>query len=257
LVLVLPFFNALFFSLKKWKPKILILGVIFAGLWLLANAVSRISIVAYLAAVGLTFAFLKKYRAGLITLLATLVIFSFSGALGARFANLTKIFGFRPAAVVVAAKETVEVSPSPAASAAPVPVVEDRSTSIRLKVEWPRAIRAWAKNPLLGTGYSSLSLATDNDFLRLLGEAGILGLAAFVLLLFNLGRYVKKAVGLVSGRSDLKAVFLVSYAGALFGVLLNSFFIDIFEASKFAIIFWFFTGMFVSMVNLNKNEKTN
>ena len=51
-----------------------------------------------------------------------------------------------------------------------------------MNVEWPRAIRALKKNPLLGTGYSSITLATDNDYLRLLGETGVLGFLAFLLI---------------------------------------------------------------------------
>src|SRR3990167_10675400 len=54
-----------------------------------------------------------------------------------------------------------------------VPVAEDRSFNIRLKAEWPRAIRAFLKNPVLGTGYSSVGLAVDNDYLRSLAESGI------------------------------------------------------------------------------------
>ena len=61
-----------------------------------------------------------------------------------------------------------------------------RSFQIRLNIEWPRAIRAFWKNPFLGTGYSSITIATDNDYLRILGETGIFGLLSFVLLFFVL-----------------------------------------------------------------------
>ena len=36
-----------------------------------------------------------------------------------------------------------------------------RSGEIRFNVEWPRAINAFKKNPLIGTGLGSLTLATD------------------------------------------------------------------------------------------------
>jgi len=70
--------------------------------------------------------------------------------------------------------------------------LEDRSTAIRLNVEWPRAIRAFLKNPLLGTGYSSITLATDNDYLRALGEVGLLGFLAFVFILIKIGLKARK-----------------------------------------------------------------
>ena len=75
----------------------------------------------------------------------------------------------------------------------PPPVFEDRSTNIRLNVEWPRAIRAFSKNPLLGTGYSSISLATDNDYLRALGEVGFLGFISFSLIFVKLIEVLIKA----------------------------------------------------------------
>jgi len=58
-----------------------------------------------------------------------------------------------------------------------------RSFEIRTKMEWPRAWRAFLRNPFFGSGYSSVDLATDNDFLRLLAEVGILGFLSFLLLL--------------------------------------------------------------------------
>ena len=70
----------------------------------------------------------------------------------------------------------------------PTQLAVNRSTDIRLKVEWPRAIMAFLKNPLLGTGYSSITLATDNDYLRILGETGILGAFSFVLILAEIFR---------------------------------------------------------------------
>ena len=42
----------------------------------------------------------------------------------------------------------------------------------------------------MGTGFSSITLATDNDFLRLLGETGITGFMAFFLIF---KRFVEKA----------------------------------------------------------------
>jgi O-antigen ligase len=145
-------------------------------------------------------------------------------------------------------RETSEPTPTPS------PVFEDRSTSIRLNVEWPRAIRALSKNPLLGTGYSSITLATDNDYLRLLGEVGILGFLAFFLIFLRIGRSVSKAFPLIKKYKRVELGFLAGMIGSFPGLLLNAVFIDIFEASKFAIIFWLLMGFTVGLVSFNKNE---
>ena len=78
-----------------------------------------------------------------------------------------------------------------------------RSGEIRFNVEWPRAITAFSKNPLLGTGPGSITLATDNDYLRSLGESGLLGFItfAFILLLVSYPyyppRFLKKKLTLL------------------------------------------------------------
>jgi hypothetical protein len=131
----------------------------------------------------------------------------------------------------------------------PIPVFEDRSTSIRLNVEWPRAVRAFTKNPLLGTGYSSITLATDNDYLRLFGEVGLLGFFSFFLIFLNIGYLFLRKYPFVNNFKGLELAIVAGTAGSLVGVFSNAFFIDIFEASKFAIIFWLLLGMVVYTVN--------
>ena len=115
-----------------------------------------------------------------------------------------------------------------------------RSMAIRLDVEWPRAIRAFTKNPVLGTGYSSIGLATDNDLLRSLGEVGLLGTAAFALILIEI---IKRAT-LIYKNGDKFLKFLSAGTLALIiTFLINGLFIDVFEASKIAALFWAFTGI--------------
>lgn len=115
-----------------------------------------------------------------------------------------------------------------------------RSFAIRLNLEWPRAINAFYKNPLLGTGYSSLGLATDNDFLRSLGEVGILGTIAFGLILYEATRRV-----LNNFRSQDKLVkyFSAGVLSLILAFLVNALFIDVFEASKIASLFWMILGL--------------
>ena len=120
-----------------------------------------------------------------------------------------------------------------------------RSGQIRFNVEWPRAMTAFKKNILIGTGLGSLGLATDNDFLRLLGESGILGFVTFMAipLYFVLITFKRK--------QKLSFVFM----SALVTYLANAVFIDVFEASKTAYLFWIMMAIYYQNLTLKPDEK--
>lgn len=124
------------------------------------------------------------------------------------------------------------------------------SSAIRFDALWPRAIAGFKTNILLGSGYSTLTKeevgifteaeSTDNDYLRALGETGLLGFIAFF------GAIVWGCWLLWLGQKEesglSKAVILAVIAGA-FGLLINATYIDVFEASKVAFVFWALMGM--------------
>lgn len=114
-----------------------------------------------------------------------------------------------------------------------------RSLNIRTDVEWPRAVRAFNKNPVTGTGYSSLTIATDNDFLRSLGETGIFGTLSLILVFLVILKTYFKGLKKVSG---FERLFIISVIGAIISVLLTGIFIDVLEASKIAAVLWFMMG---------------
>jgi len=124
-----------------------------------------------------------------------------------------------------------------------------RSSQIRFQVEWPRAIKAFAKNPLLGTGYSSLGLATDNDYLRVLGETGLLGFLSFALIIFHLFKSGLKSLAVK------KNLLVAGFLGLILGFLANASFIDVFEASKDAYFFWLLMGVMYQVVSLKQKEE--
>ena len=137
----------------------------------------------------------------------------------------------------------------------PVQLAVSRSTDIRLKKEWPRAINAFLKNPILGTGYSSITLATDNDYLRMLGETGILGFLSFLAIIFWL---FLKMIDFLRKKVDFESKILITgIMGALVGYLLNALFIDVFEASKLAFFFWIMMGVALKVIDLNKERGVN
>jgi len=128
-----------------------------------------------------------------------------------------------------------------------------RSTDIRLKVEWPRALRAFAKNPFLGTGYSSISLATDNDYLRILGEVGLWGALAFLAVFLEILRRVEKFLTR-KNISREEYLLVLGIAGAAISFFLNAAFIDVFEASKIAFFFWILIGIALRVMDLSKTK---
>lgn len=122
----------------------------------------------------------------------------------------------------------------------PTSASEDRSLNIRLQAEWPRALRAFYHNPTLGMGFSSVGLAVDNDYLRILAETGLLGLGTFLLVLFKLFKSVRH---FLSPPQTVEQAFVVAIFLGLVGLLLNALFIDVFEASKIAIMAWLLLGI--------------
>lgn len=132
-------------------------------------------------------------------------------------------------------------------------VVSDISFSTRLQVEWPRAINAFLKNPILGTGPSSITEATDNDYLRWIGEFGALGTGLFLWLLFSVVNFIWQHVRHWKGDER------IIYYGFIFGMgglMINAAYIDVFEASKVAYHFWLVSGIFVGSL-LSEKVHTN
>ncbi len=266
MVMLLPIFIGLFFSLKnKWNKFWLFISII-GGLWLLVNSLSRISQVSYLVAVSVALILARKFKVlGMVFIISVLLI-GRSSSLNERFMRVFDVYYQK---IKIINKTSLlnnftvhaesEVIPTlrtnlPVATQSPKPVFEDRSTSIRLVVEWPRALRAFKINPLLGTGYSSISLATDNDFLRMLGEVGLLGLLSFGLVFLRIGKIYVKSINIIKNMPPLEFCFIVGVIGAIVGTFISATFIDLFEASKFATIFWLMIGYSVSLIRSYDNE---
>lgn len=136
------------------------------------------------------------------------------------------------------------------------------SAAIRLDALWPRAIAGFKKNPLLGSGYSTLTKeefgqfteaeSTDNDFLRNLGETGILG---FITFFGTVLAGIIIAIRTLPKQEDmLVKALLVGYIAGAIGLLVNAIYIDVYEASKVALTYWALTGMVVAISTLPKEE---
>ncbi len=263
-ILVSPIFIVLLFSKrevisgfindkKQLITKWVLTALLVASYWLIANTASRISSVSFVLGLSLALVFIRKYKFIPIVLLVGFIFFGLSTGLVGRYMQIFDVIVKKATGAVqivntAYAQERRGNAAIPTPT--PVPILQDLSTSIRLNIEWPRSIRAFQKNPILGTGFSSITLATDNDYLRALGETGALGLGIFLLLLL---RIVRKLIKSLPAQKDfgLKDAYRVAIIASLPGIFLNAVFIDIFEASKFAIIFWMLLGF--SLANLKES----
>ncbi|NCN82889.1 MAG: O-antigen ligase family protein [Candidatus Pacebacteria bacterium] len=129
------------------------------------------------------------------------------------------------------------------------------SMGIRLDTLWPQAIRGLNNNPLFGSGYGTLSKiensqyteadSTDNNYLRTLGETGLIGFVLFYGFILVAMRTVKRKLPEQTG---ILHALSIGYLGASAGLLLNALYIDVFAASKVAFIYWGVSGLTLSMV---------
>jgi uncharacterized membrane protein YeaQ/YmgE (transglycosylase-associated protein family) len=88
----------------------------------------------------------------------------------------------------------------------------------------------------------------------MLGETGISGFLAFWLIFARIGKLFVKVVPILKNFSELELGFIVGMSGAIIGTFVSSTFIDLFEASKFATLFWFMIGYSVYLIRNHLNE---
>jgi hypothetical protein len=139
------------------------------------------------------------------------------------------------------------------------------SAAIRLDALWPRAIAGFMTNPLLGSGYSTLTKetvgqfteaeSTDNNFLRTLGETGILGFITFYGVFVMTMVVALKSLKSLEDEPELKAFAIGMVAGTV-GLLLNAIYIDVFAASKVAESYWGLVGLLLAVTYGIKTTKT-
>lgn len=223
-----------FLPLSRYKW--VLLGIAGLVYWVLLMSASRITFVSFFIAAALLIVSIRKFK-----WLPLLVGISFIGVfvspqLRGRYLELfTNHFQITLVSPVSAAQISRDVNDTPDALKPPA-APEDRSFNIRLKVEWPKAIRSVVKNPILGTGFSSLGLAVDNEYLRTLAETGVLGLIAFGLIFRQIFRPSPPL-------SPPASAFVLAVNCSIIGLLINAVFIDVFAASKIAIFTWTLVGL--------------
>lgn len=131
----------------------------------------------------------------------------------------------------------------------------DLSFTTRFQGEWPKTIEAFKRNIFLGSGYSSVGLAVDNNYLRILGETGFLGFFAFFAIFITFFIYLKKTLPEIN--DSLEKSFVIGFSAGLFGLALNAFLIDVFEASKIAFLLWLLMGIVMGVLSSSQKGTIN
>ena len=126
----------------------------------------------------------------------------------------------------------------------------DLSFTTRFQGEWPRALDAFRRNILFGSGYGSVGLAVDSSYIRMLGEVGIVGLGAFLAIFIVTAMYIRKILPDVDNLETRS--FIIGFVAGVAGLMINAFFIDVFEASKVAFSLWLIFGIALGMLHIYK-----
>ena len=268
---------SMFFYTKKIISKLCLITVSIMGFILLIMTAARVSFIAVLLGIGCVFWFLGRKKLILLILAAGILALTLSPELRHRtVATFTVNFygGGGPKYVPPPQKPgtTTKFSIENAASGAtapsgvPIDIVPGeplnttelgvfRSYAIRLNVEWPRAIRAFEKNPFLGTGYSSITIATDNDYLRSLGETGFLGTASLTLIFII---FIKKSIKFLKrSEKNLDYHIVLGVVSGLITIFITMIFIDVLESSKVAELFWLTLGATFAIIKMEDSNEKN
>lgn len=137
-----------------------------------------------------------------------------------------------------------------------------QSIGIRLDTLWPQALLGFVNNPLTGNGFGTLAMlgtgrfvetdSTDNNFLRTLGESGIVGFVVFYSTILWL---MRRSVHSLLARDPLVYALAAGFIGSITGLLVNAVYIDVFAASKVAFTFWGLAGLIDQFGALNVKKR--
>ncbi|MFH1967118.1 MAG: hypothetical protein ABIJ03_01260, partial [Patescibacteria group bacterium] len=95
----------------------------------------------------------------------------------------------------------------------------------------------------------TIAESTDNNFLRTLGETGLVGFITFY------GTILMAICLMFKHRhtsSSFRQSFYVGLIAGIIGLLINAVYIDVFVASKVALTFWALVGMAAGLMKLEK-----
>jgi len=124
----------------------------------------------------------------------------------------------------------------------------DLSYSMRMS-KWFNYLDGLFHNPVFGLGLSTTGEAVDGNYIRYLAESGLLGFTLWSILILTILKSSKHLA-----KRNLLEGYLVYLA--TIGLLIMALFIDVFEASKVAMFFWFIIGWVMTNFDKSKNHLT-
>lgn len=234
LVFMLSIVGGLFFNLQSRRGRILLAGL--AGMIMIALLAtqSRASYLAVLMVFGafLTLSLLSRRHLWLFTTLAILLLLS-------------------PFILPSPVKQRVEFTFTQPRTTGQIEILGirfDTSTSERIR-SWQEALQDFKKHAVLGygvTGYHFL----DAQFPRVLVETGLIGLLAFLYLLYRLGQ---QGLSIYKTASDPyeKGLALGFWVGVL-GLLVHAIGANTFIIVRIMEPFWLFAGLVMVIPKLEK-----
>ena len=126
----------------------------------------------------------------------------------------------------------------------------DTSTSARL-VSWKEAFQGWTQHPLLGYGVSGYAFV-DAQFPRVLVETGVLGLVAFLYLLFSILKVT------LENLKKLKTPYFqglaIGFLAGFVGIIVHALGANTFIIVRIMEPFWFFAGIMVVMPAMERQQ---
>jgi O-antigen ligase len=126
----------------------------------------------------------------------------------------------------------------------------DTSTSARL-VSWKKALKDWPEHPILGYGVTGYKFV-DAQYPRVLVETGILGLVAFLYLLFSIFKVS------LHNLKEIKTPYFQGLAIGFFagfvGLVVHALGANTFIIVRIMEPFWFFAGIMVVMPAMEREQ---
>ena len=233
--LLFIFCLALGISLKK-VPKNLRLAM--AGLIILISfpflyTLSRASYIAIIFSF-LTFILFSKRKLVLITVMTTIAV---------------SVLVIRPEAVLERVKYTFAFEDESLAKIGDVYL--DYSSSARI-FSWVDSFQTWKKHPILGRGISGIGLI-DGQYIRTLPEMGIIGLLAFLWLLWTI---YKSSLGIYKQMDDnLYKGLTLGFMAGFIGLAVHALTANTFIIIRIMEPFWFIAGIIMVLPKVKEEEE--
>jgi hypothetical protein len=265
LVLIMPLLVAWFLYSPSKRTKSWLGLSLLAGSWLLLESGSKTALAACLIAMTIPVWYFLGHRWGKVKANLTIVG---AGILLSTIVFISLWLWQRPTLYKLAPflRSAQHQTPIDATSLADETWSENArkyglSMGIRLDTLWPQALEGFSLNPWTGKGYATLNKkgvaefneadSTDNNFLRALGETGLLGF----IILFSLIVLITKTLTNSLPQKLPSQALAVGFIGSTVGLLINAFIIDVFAASKVAFSYWALAGLTIKSLYLKQPQK--